>query len=462
MATITENIRILKRLFLSNLWTRYGESLTPCISGTHGIGKSQSIKAIAEQLGCYSETIEATVMKEGEITGLPFAMKSSSGEDEVNFIPYYVIKQIQDLEKEYFDKAESTGFLDGEIKTSAADYIPGKHNRYKFGESLDGDTKLKLIENGEIKPFILFIDEINRVDDIVLKELMNIILNKNVNGYRLPWWVWICAAINPAGQDSNYATREMDPAQLDRFFIFKTTIKLDDWVDYAITSNHDSEIINAIAVSPDIFMSAEAKKLQNVEMTPSPRSWSMVDTVYRSMDKVNASKFFTSEERKSKNDDFFTIAAAKVGETAARTLITNIKNSHDNVKPSEIINGKTEKIDAEVKNKLMGQKAIRRKLTMNNTIDYICETFFTFEKDKTTAGKKAFLNYTEQMKEYIACLDDTTRMLFAKKVVAINETVCKNGTKTVPLLTAAGKYFTKDLLETIMEIKKNISDIAEV
>ena len=66
---------------------------------------------------------------------------------------------------------------------------------------------------------IIFIDEINRTENTVYKELMNILLTRSVNGYQFPWWVLFVGAMNPSTQNSVYATNEMDPAQLDRFLI---------------------------------------------------------------------------------------------------------------------------------------------------------------------------------------------------------------------------------------------------
>ena len=159
------------------------------------------------------------------------------------------------LEKEYYKIAKEEGFLGGALKltdegmvytdpktkkakvlakrSQMERLVDGEINEFKFGEELSAELKIALIESGEIKPFLLFIDELNRTEPQTMKELMNIVLNKNINGYDLPWWVTIVGAVNPSSQNSTYATNEMDDAQKDRFLKIVVDAKLSDWVDYA-------------------------------------------------------------------------------------------------------------------------------------------------------------------------------------------------------------------------------------
>ena len=52
MITINEARRLIKRAILANVVSEKKDlAITPLISGKHGIGKSQMIKSIAEELG---------------------------------------------------------------------------------------------------------------------------------------------------------------------------------------------------------------------------------------------------------------------------------------------------------------------------------------------------------------------------------------------------------------------------
>lgn len=63
---------------------------------------------------------------------------------------------------------------------------------------------------------LLFIDELNRCEHAVQQELMNLILNREINGYKLNKDVKILAAMNPSneyGAELDYQVVDMDPAQ---------------------------------------------------------------------------------------------------------------------------------------------------------------------------------------------------------------------------------------------------------
>ena len=47
---------------------------------------------------------------------------------------------------------------------------------------------------------LLFIDELNRCEHAVQQELMNLILNREINGYKLNKDVKILAAMNPSNE----------------------------------------------------------------------------------------------------------------------------------------------------------------------------------------------------------------------------------------------------------------------
>lgn len=232
MPSIKKASTLVKELILINLLEKdKGLAITPLLVGPHGIGKSQIIKKSAKDMNAYCYTVEGGSLKEGEITGLPFAQQNPDGSSEVRFVKYFAINKIWQLEKYYYEIATTKGFLNGTVKLivdedgndvliegdnkrvvrTAVDKIEaGTDNIYKFGEELSPETKIKLIESGEIRPVLLFVDELNRSETTTMKELMNIILNKSVNGYDFPWWVSVSSAINPCSQNSTYATNELD------------------------------------------------------------------------------------------------------------------------------------------------------------------------------------------------------------------------------------------------------------
>ena len=224
MISINEAKRLIKRAILANIATNKKDlAITPLVSGKHGIGKSQMIKSIANDLGGVCITIEGGTLKEGEITGLPYQYKDENGNIKFRFLPYYAIERIQNEEKRIYKLLSKTEVSE--------DYLKGDENLYALND-ISVEQKIELLKNGTVKPVIIFIDEINRTENTVYKELMNILLTRSVNGYQFPWWVFFVGAMNPSTLNSVYATNEMDPAQLDRFIKIKDGDNTSEWLKY--------------------------------------------------------------------------------------------------------------------------------------------------------------------------------------------------------------------------------------
>ena len=515
MPSIKDCKRLVKRIYLTNLGMKKGLAITTLLSGPHGTGKTQVLESAAEDMGGYCLTIEGGSLKEGEITGLPFAREIGNGKSEVQFIPYYSISNIQNMEEEYYKRAIDKGFNNGRIKlvgtvneaaTQAArnkaslnpnsskelldeiivkNYetieirdasgkvinkihttneldriVNGDTNKYKFGEELDLETKLALIETGEIKPVFLFIDELTRTEQSVQKELMNIILTRCVNGYNLPWFVCVVSATNPNSGNSSYDTNDMDPAQLDRFLKLKASAKLDDWVEYALNSNLDADVISAIAANDDIFKAKDDTLEDTDEMTPSPRSWEMVNGIYTTIEAFNNSKFFTPEERKCVEDDRRVLISGKVGATASRIFLQNINNKDNTIKPGDILTGKSREIKPEIVNKFKEQKLIRQKITSDSVLRYVQSHICEYEtKNKSTDLKvrTEYSNFISQLKEFCDTLDGAMQLAFAKKTADFKNCKATDGKSLFTKI--ASKCFAQSVLKNLSDFKKSLAEV---
>ncbi|MBR6006019.1 MAG: AAA family ATPase, partial [Clostridia bacterium] len=178
MITINEAKRLIKRAILANIVSDKPDlAITPLVSGKHGIGKSAMIKSIAKDLGGVCITVEGGTLKEGEITGLPYQYKDDEGKTKFRFLPYYAVERIQNEEKRLFELAGGT------VGDSSALY--GDENRFAQND-LSPEERIEAIRSGRVHPVIIFIDEINRTENTVYKELMNILLTRSVNGYNFP------------------------------------------------------------------------------------------------------------------------------------------------------------------------------------------------------------------------------------------------------------------------------------
>jgi hypothetical protein len=187
------------------------ESISVLIRGPHGIGKSQGVAQVAKALQLELIDRRVSQMTEGDLLGLP----SQDG--------------------------ETTRFL-------PPDWI-------------------KAACNG---PKLLFLDELNRATTEVQQACFQLVLDREINGYRLHPDTRVMAAINTGGE---YQVSEMDPALLDRFFVVDLQPTEDEWLSWAATSGKvDTSIIDFIRQSKTTRLDPSAK-IGPGQVGPSRRSW---------------------------------------------------------------------------------------------------------------------------------------------------------------------------------------------
>lgn len=212
----------------------------PFVRGLHGIGKSEMMESVAEELGkIYNKDIvfhqiDMSHIKEGELTGMPITTKDPETGCMINTYTVY-------------------GLFNEVIKEAKEGCIP-----------------------------VIFFDEINRADRTVFQELMPIILNKRVQETYLPEETIILAAGNPEdvseykGASDDYAVLPMDPALKNRFFIFKLDVDDKEWLSWAIDSKSiHSDVIAYITEYPQ-----NLHFLSNKEFNPTPRGWKKFSDAY--------------------------------------------------------------------------------------------------------------------------------------------------------------------------------------
>ena len=167
----------------------------PLIIGESGIGKTALAKKLANKNNFKLVVIDGNLLKEGEIGGLPTIESYKSIDSNGNF---------QEKKATIYAVHTKLKEIDEEI--------------------LNGNKVL------------LFIDEINRCEHTVQQELMNLILNREINGYKLHNDVKILAAMNPSnkyGEDFDYQVVDMDAAQENRFVWLNMENDYIDWISWA-------------------------------------------------------------------------------------------------------------------------------------------------------------------------------------------------------------------------------------
>jgi len=211
----------------------------PLIVGESGIGKTALAKTLAIRKGWSLVIIDGNLLKEGEIGGLP--------------------------------TVEDYSFKDANGKA-----VRGKNTVYAV------HTKLQEIDSliGDGEEVFLFIDEINRCEHTVQQELMNLILNREINGYKLDGKVKILAAMNPSskyGEDFDYQVVDMDAAQENRFVLLHMESDSLAWLTWATTNNIEQKVIEFISTFPEYLLSNQ----KDEQIRATPRSYERVSKIYR-------------------------------------------------------------------------------------------------------------------------------------------------------------------------------------
>jgi len=144
------------------------------LRGRHGIGKSEVVYQIAQDMGLPIVERRASQMTEGDLVGLP-----KTDGDVTSFCP-----------PDWFQTACDTSV-------------------------------------------VLFFDEVDRAVTEVRQGLFELTDSRKLFGKHLHPDTVIIAAVNGGEHGSQYQVGEMDPAELDRWTVFDVEPTVEDWLDWA-------------------------------------------------------------------------------------------------------------------------------------------------------------------------------------------------------------------------------------
>ena len=378
--------RIVKRILLSNLIVDKSIYLTPLLSGPHGIGKSTVIHEIAKELHGVAITVDGGQLKEGEITGLPYQYSDKDGNVSFRFLPHYSVKRIQEREKRIYLKSHP----DRDSHLFQDIYNPYARN------NLSADEKIKKILSGEIQPVIFFLDEINRTERGVYKELRNLLLNRSINGYVFPWWSFFVGARNPSTSSSYYQTIDRDPAQLDRFIKIDVKTNSSSFLNYGQEHNLSPVLLEYIKDNKKNLTSSDDKGEEEVLPSPSPRGYDRLDTIRKSFSKLTP--FFSDKENDIRkiNKDFEVICKAKLGKDVGEDFFQYYRKHNFDVSVDDFLSDDKDltrtleliKLNDVVKRKELSKELINYRKNQPNSIGQNWKWLSEFENKLTLLLKQ--------------------------------------------------------------------------
>lgn len=315
-------------LISSELVLETGE--VPLIIGESGIGKTALAKKLSNKNNFKLVVIDGNLLKEGEIGGLPTIESYKSIDSNGNF---------QEKKATIYAVHTKLKEIDEEI--------------------LNGNKVL------------LFIDEINRCEHTVQQELMNLILNREINGYKLHNDVKILAAMNPSnkyGEDFDYQVVDMDAAQENRFVWLNMENDYIDWISWAIEFGIETEVIEFISTFPEYL-----QKINEEDVRATPRSYERISKTL---------KLYKEKKEIIPRAVFLNVIKGNVGRVIAEEFISFIESNHEALISFEKVFCRNY-IDEEVIEIIKKETHTRLYLTAINILKILESNIFSFEKESS-------------------------------------------------------------------------------
>ncbi|MFT8316368.1 MAG: ATP-binding protein [Clostridium sp.] len=247
----------------------------PLIVGESGIGKTALAREIAEENNFSLVVIDGNLLKEGEIGGLPtieaYEKVNNKGEKELKKTTIYAVhNKLREIDEEIFKG----------------------------------------------KTVLLFIDEINRCEHTVQQELMNLILNREINGYKLHKSVKILAAMNPSSKYGyDYQVVDMDIAQENRFVWLYMEPDYIQWLDWAANAEIEEKVIEFISTFPEYLY-----KINEDDIIATPRSYERISSAY---------KIYKEKKDTIPRAVFLNVIKGNVGKLIAEEFVSFIESDYN-------------------------------------------------------------------------------------------------------------------------------------
>jgi len=269
--------------------THLNPMISALIVGEHGIGKSDIVRQVAENLRQkYPEhkwplfDRRLAQMTEGDIIGVPHV--------------------------KFMDDNGVTAFLPVDwVKTACEE------------------------------PCVVLLDELNRAELQITNSAFSLVGARELNGMVLHPMTRVISAINPP---SHYQVNEIDKALLDRFVTFFLKSETADWLAWARTVDLDEALIDFIEENPT-YLTHDISETGDLEVGPTPRSWHKLNDqlVFAGMPPVDV-------QGRAIPDLFAVYCNGLIGQAASIQFMKWLKNRESHLTVENVLDdwGKGDKI----------------------------------------------------------------------------------------------------------------------
>jgi hypothetical protein len=270
------------------------------LKGNHGIGKSQIVKKVADDLGIPMIDFRLSQNDVGDIKGIPFQRNGRTVFSPPEFMPI--------TEKDANELKELLGL--------AEDVSMGR-----FGDK-----------------GILFLDEINRASREVQQAAFELVLDRRLNLRSLPEGWRVVTAIND--NDDLYTVGSLDPAFVSRFMVIDFNPTYEEWMDWARGVDVHDSVTTFLTKHPELLdpnkdMIDENNK-EGVKKLFDRRSWHRFSDTIKSFEKNDMSLL---KDKSAKSMAYLTqVAAGFLGMTCALKFKGFVESDYESLSAEVILN----------------------------------------------------------------------------------------------------------------------------
>jgi len=185
-----------------------------------------------------------------------------------------------------------------------------------------------------LRPVCLLLDEINRATHEVMQAAFQIVLDRELNGWKLHPKTRVFAAVNAS---SEYTVNEMDPALLDRFWVIDLRPDTQDWLTWARGDGSIHPTISDFIAQNDKWLDPP-KGAELGSINPSRRSW----------ERLSKSLVGAGIADEPENARWYPMTIGFVGTEAAIALVDFAKSVDNRIEGKDVIENYS-KVRAKVK-----------------------------------------------------------------------------------------------------------------
>ena len=342
------------------------------LEGIHGIGKSQWVKNRFEKKGYRVEVKFAGQMADaGDLIGMP---------------------------------NRKTKIVNGEEFT-VTEFAPP--------EWWPTDPEEKLI---------VLLDEVNRGKPEINQCLMDMVLNRTLNGRPLPKHTRIIGCVNPLDDEGMYQVEEMDPAFLDRWNRYVVVPSTDEWIDWGVReADIHNTVISFIARNNHELDPPAPETCESGKVYASRRSWERVSDFMKNI---------VTEDNRLDKELLANYMFGVVGVGTTSAFLKHLKEMGTGIHAGKVLTAWSDEIRDEIK-----RYNIQEIVHMNKQI----AMWFEKEEESLIAGNTTAQNCAKNVQQYLNTIPAETMADFFDHVSMANN---------------EGKMWPG----TLMNLNKNLAD----